>query len=194
MATVTRKRGGVEFDLRTIPPLKELQFRIDRFTKGISDWSGLLTTFGALFQRQMGEQFETEGAISGAPWARNEPTYALWKATMSRNRSRKVGVLSGALRSSLTGGGGYSERIGRAKADYGMSRSSPARPYGAYFDYVRPVIRMTGRWGRQYQKLTHQWLVAELRGSMGLGGAGLPELVRRGGGFGNLTHVDLRGT
>lgn len=192
MAEVTKGSAGVTFDLRTVPPLKEFQFRVSRFTKGISDWSGVLRAYGELFRRQMGEQFETEGRAGGKAWARNEPAYALWKATRSANRSRKVGVLTGALRSSMTGGGGYSEHVTRTRGDYGMSESSKAAPYGEYFDYVRKVIRMTPKWGREYQKVTHAWLVAEERGSMGIGGAALPASVRLGG----VTRkdVDLRGT
>ncbi len=48
---------------------------------------------------------------------------------------------------------------------------------------------MTARWGRQYQKVTHTWLVAEASGSLGLAG-----VVRAGGGYGSTQHVDLRGT
>jgi len=193
MATVTRQNAGVTFDLRTEPPLKEFQFRVSRFTKGIEDWGGALRAYGELFKRQMGEQFETEGRASGATWARNEPVYAAWKA-LHFIHSHKVGVLTGALRSSMTGGGGYSEKITKTSGSYGMSESSPAKPYGGFFSEKRPVIRMPAKWGTQYQKLTHAWLVAEERNAMGIGGSGLAGVVRSGGGFGNMQHVDLRGT
>ena len=192
MANVTRQSSGVTFDLRTDPPLKEFQYRVNRFTKGIEDWGGALRAYGELFKRQMGEQFETEGRASGATWARNEPAYAAWKAL--KFHSHKVGVLTGALRSSMTGGGGYSETITKTSGSYGMSGSSKAKPYGGYFAYVRPVLRMPAKWGTQYQKLTHSWLVAEERSSMGIGGSSLAGVVRSGGGFGNMQHVDLRGT
>ena len=180
MADVQRRNSGVTFDLRTDPPMKEFQFRVSRFTKGISDWSPVLRAFGDLFKGQMALQFETEGQASGKQWARNEPSYALWKAT--KFGGRKVGVLTGALRSAMTGGGGYSEHITTTTGDYGMSDSSKAAPYGQYFDYVRPVVRMTAKWGTEYQKATHAWLVAEERGSMGIGGAGIGEGIRLGGG------------
>lgn len=181
MAEVRRTDRGVTFDLRIDPPLKEFNFRISRFTDGISDWSGVLRSFGELFKRQMGEQFETEGKAGGRPWAKNEPAYALWKATKSARRSRKVGVLTGALRSSMTGGGGYSEHITKMRGDFGMSASSEAAPYGAHFDYVRKVIRLQAKHGRAYQKIAHVWLVAEERAAFGSGGSALPGSIALGG-------------
>jgi hypothetical protein len=181
MAEVKRQNSGVTFDLRTVPPMKEFQFRVSRFTKGISDWSGFFKAASELFKRQMGEQFETEGAAGGKPWAKNEPSYALWKATQSAKRSHKVGVLTGALRSSMTGGGGYSEHITKTRGDFGMSPSSKAAPYGEYFDYVRKVISLTPKHGRDYQKVAHTWLVAEERNAMGQGGSGLPGSIQLGG-------------
>ncbi len=191
MATVSRQSAGVTFDLRTEPPLKEFQFKMSRFSEGISDWGGALRAYGELFKRQMGEQFETEGRASGSTWARNERAYAAWKA-LHFIHSHKVGVLTGALRSSMTGGGGYSETITKTEGSYGMSDSSPAKPYGAIFSEKRPVLRMPAKWGTQYQKLTHAWLVAEERSSMGIGGSGLAGVVRSGGGFGNLQNVNLK--
>lgn len=191
MATVTRQSSGVTFDLRTDPPLKEFQFKMSRFSEGISDWGGALRAYGELFKRQMGEQFETEGRASGATWARNEPAYAAWKA-LHFIHSHKVGVLTGALRSSMTGGGGYSEKITKTSGSYGMSESSKAKPYGGFFSEKRPIIRMPAKWGTQYQKITQAWLVAEERNSMGVGGSGLAGVVRSGGGFGNLQNVDLK--
>ena len=187
-----RINAGVTFDLRTIPPLKEFQFRVSRFTKGIEDWSPALRGYGELFKRQMGEQFATAGAISGRSWATTEKAYTDWK--WAKFHTRMVGVRTRALLSSMTGGGGYSEIITKTAGSYGMSTSSEAAPYGQFFSETRPVIRMTPLWGRQYQRVTHQWLVAEMRSSMGIGGAGLAGVVKAGGGFGNLKNVDLRGT
>ena len=111
---------------------------------------------------------------------------------MQLYRTRKVGVRTRALLGAMTGGGGYSEAITATSASFGMSDSSRAKPYGAYFAAKRPVIRMTARWGRQYQKVTHAWLNAEMRGAMGIGGSALPGIVRGGGYPGNLQNVDLR--
>jgi hypothetical protein len=71
-----------------------------------------------------------------------------------------------------------------------MSADSPAAEYGEYFHEERPVIRMTADWGREYQKVIHAWLVAEERGSMGIGGANIGEMVRLGGVTPNLEHLD----
>jgi hypothetical protein len=171
--------AGVTFDIRMDPPLKEFQFRVSRFTKGISDWSSCLRAFGELFKRQMGEQFETEGAISGGRWQVLKDTYKAWKEV--HYPGNKIGVLTGALRSAMTGGGGYSEHITMTTGDYGMSDTSSAAPYGGYFTEKRPVIRMTARQGTSYQKVAHQWLIAEARGLTGAG-AGIAGDVRMGGG------------
>lgn len=178
MPKVTRQRAGVEFDLRTDPPLKEFQYRVSRFTKGVSDFSTFFSAVGEWFKTLMAKQFETEGSETGRRWTPNEPAYKAWKA--EHYHQHKVGVLTGALRSAMTGGGGYSEHITATAASYGMSENSPALPYGGYFSYVRPVIRVTAKHGRETQKLAHEWLLAEARGSMGIGGSGLSESVRRG--------------
>ena len=187
MAEVARNTGGVTFDFRTEPPMKEFQFRINEFSKGISDWSTALSACGKLFQKHMGMQFETEGAASGEPWDDLSPAYAEWKE--ANVPGQPIGVLYGALRSSMTGGGGYSENIGKTSADYGMSPDSPAAEYGEHFDELRPVIRMTPEWGREYQKVMHQWLIAEERNTMS-GGAGVAETVRLGGVTGSVQSVD----
>ncbi len=192
MAKVRRQKAGVEFDFRVDPPLKEFNFRVSRFTKGISDWSGMFQAASELFKRQMGEQFETEGRAGGKAWAKNEPAYAAWKA--EHGFGRKVGVLTGKLRASMTGGGGYSEHITKTRADFGMSTSSEAAPYGEFFDYVRKVIRLQARHGRQYQKVVHTWLVAEERAAFGSGGSGVASSVRAGGVTGSVQNIDLRGT
>jgi len=190
MAEVARNTGGVTFDFRTEPPMKEFQFRVSRFTEGISDWTTALSACGQLFQRHMGMQFETEGEASGEGWDELSPAYKEWKD--ANFPGEPIGVLYGYLRSSMTGGGGYSENIGKTSADYGMSPTSLAIEYGADFAEDRPVIRMTPEWGREYQKVMHQWLIAEERNTMS-GGAGVGEAVRLGGIAGNVKNVDWAG-
>jgi hypothetical protein len=176
MANVTRQSSGVTFDLRTEPPLKEFQYRINRFTEGISDWSTFFQGLGVWFKARMGETFGSEGSASGGKWADLTTAYAAWK--QEHYPGRPIGVLTGALRASMTGGGGYSETIHRTDASFGMSDSSKARPYGVHFSERRPVLRMPAKWGRETQKLTHEWLIAEARGSMHIGGSGFAGVVR----------------
>jgi hypothetical protein len=136
--------------------------------------------FGALgvwFKARMAEQFGTEGAASGGKWADLTEAYAKWKD--EHYPGRPIGVLTGALRSSMIGGPGYSQTISKTFASYGMSEASPAIAYGKHFAARRPVIRMTPGWGRDTQKLVHTWLVAEERASMGIGGASLAGTVSR---------------
>jgi hypothetical protein len=173
------------FDFRSDPPLKEFQFRVNRFADEISDFHGLFSSLGELFKREMVEQFETQGVISGGEWKELTAPYKKWK--QEHYPGRKIGVLTGALRSSMTGGGGWSEKIGQNEASWGMSDSSLARPYGKYFAAKRPVIRMTTSWGRDWQKVTHTWLVAEARAAFGSGG--VPGAVRAGGPGGNVNGV-----
>jgi hypothetical protein len=193
MATVSRQSAGVQFDLRTIPPLKQFQFNIDKFVKGISDWGPALRVCGELFKRQMGEQFSTGGAASGKPWKENKQSYSDWK--FAHYGTRMVGVRTRALMASMTGGGGYSETIGKTSGSFGMSESSPAKPYGAEFSKIRPVIRVTPRWGTQHQQAIHAWVLNEERYAMGSGSGAVAESVRLGGiRFRAPQNVDLRGT
>ena len=60
------------------------------------------------------------------------------------------------------------------------SPSSPAAPYGSYFDKRRKVVRITPVMARDWQKVTHTWLVAQTR-TLTQGG-GVAGTVRLGGG------------
>jgi hypothetical protein len=165
----------MQFDIRSIPPLKEFQFNILRYAKGISDWKPLFHSFGSLFKAQMVEQFETEGKMSGKSWPKLSDAYAAWKE--QKYPGNPIGVLTGAMRSAMIGGVGYSELILPTSASYGMSESSPAVGYAHYFNDgtekmpARPVIRVTPRWGTQFQKLTALWLREQMMaaGLMGKG-------------------------
>lgn len=189
MAEVTRKRRPVEFDLRFDPPLKEFNFRVEHFTSRISDWSGVMRAFSMLFQRHMAQAFETEGADTGPKWATVKREWAEYKAR--HNFGRKIGVYRGWLRSSMTGGGGYSEQITATSGSFGMSASSRAAPYGSFFAEKRPVVRLKAKHGREYQKVAHTWLVGEERGTMGFGGSGVAEAVRLGGVTGSVQTYEM---
>jgi hypothetical protein len=169
MAHSKQADGLVTFDLRTVPPMKELQFKLSRWTELISDWDPLMHLYGDRFKRQMVEQFATQGEMSGERWADTDPVYTAWK--LAHYGTSRVGVRSEALLSSMTGGGGYSEIIERTWASFGMSVNSLAKGYGSYFAEKRPVIRMTERWARQYQKDAHEWLNTEAHHA-GFTGAG----------------------
>lgn len=187
MANMTRQNGGVTFDFRIDPPLKEYQFRLSRFADGISDWRGCWPAVGELFKRQMVEQFVTEGKATGSRWAALTPEYATWK--QRHYPGRPIGVRTGALESAMTGGGGWGQSMEKDSAWFGMSDNAKAAPYAHHFAARRPVVRATARHGREYQKVMHTWLVAErgraLHQSVG-GGSGLAESVRMGG----VTSID----
>jgi hypothetical protein len=194
MAGVSRNGGAVEFDLSVDPPMKEFQFRIGRFAEGVEDFSSCLRACGELFKRHMGEQFATQGEMTGSRWKVLTPRYAKRKAAMHAEDEKlypgtTVGVLTGALRAAMTGGGGYTETITKTEGSFGMSDSALAAPYAKHFAAKRPVLRFKPSQGRQYQKVVHTWLVAEMRGSMGIGGSGLAGAVRAGGGVGNISSA-----
>lgn len=161
--------AGVRFEFAFDPPLKEFRFEINRFAMGIADYSTLFGALSLLFQAEMREQFASEGAVSGEQWAELSPAYASWKQG-GQYAGRPIGVLSGALRSSMTGGEGYSEHIGPMVAEFGQDEGTDAAAYGPFFAARRPVIRMTPLWGRAWQKTTHEWVVSEARDAFGLGG------------------------
>ena len=179
MPSISRQSASeISFDLRTDPPLKEFQFKLKRFAEGLSDFSGFFGALGEWFKTQMVLQFETQGAFTSGRWLELTEPYRKWKE--AHYPGRKIGVLTGALRSSMTGGGGYSQHITKIAASFGMSENSKAVPYGKAFSDIRPVINWGIKEGAQVQKLTHTWVVAEQRGSMGIGGAGLAGSVRAG--------------
>lgn len=179
MASISQGERGIRFTFETDPPIKNLGYELGRYANEIGDWSGLLKTFSPLYQRHMAEAFETEGAATGARWAAVDPEYARRKR--ASGHGSKIGVYSGALRSSQTGGGGFSAEIGKNKGSFGMSTSSKALPYGRYFAEKRPVIRISKRQVREYLDLTKQWTVAEAR-KAGIGNQELATSIPLGGG------------
>jgi phage gpG-like protein len=175
VATVSRKSAGVTFDLRTDPPLKEFEFQLSRFTEGISDWSPMFSRIGGVFRQQMSKQFQTEGAAGSGRWARLSEEYAAWK--QRHYPGRKIGVLTGALRSSMTGGSGYSQVITKVAASFGMDSASKAIAYGRFFSDgtkkmpSRPVIVGTAMRGVQMRRTVDIWVREEAHHS-GLIGKG----------------------
>jgi len=149
------------FDLHTDPPIEGMRFALDRAADNVSDFSTLLEGFGDIFKGHMRQQFGSEGAWGAGGWAELSPAYDIWKR--ENYPGRPIGVLSGALRSSMTGGSGYDEKIGHDEASYGMSAGSAAAPYGKYFagggrGPARPVVKWGSAQSRDYQKFAHEWL------------------------------------
>jgi hypothetical protein len=162
------KQPGVQFNFAVDPPLKEFNFAVNRFAMGISDYTSLFGALSLTFQMEMREQFASEGGASGERWAQLSPAYKAWKE--EKYPGQPIGVLSGALRESMTGGTGYSETITPMVAEFGEDPGADAAEYGPYFAARRPVMRMTTGWGRAWQKVTHEWVVSEARDAFGLGG------------------------
>jgi hypothetical protein len=184
VATISQGERGIRFTFEVDPPLKNLGFELGRFATEISDWSDLLRTFSPLFQRHMAEAFETEGAATGGRWADvsdNPQGHGYKSRKKASGHGTKIGVYSGALRSAMTGGGGFSVDISKTHGSYGMSTSSKALPYGHYFKEKRPVVRLSKRQIGEYAELTKQWTFAEAR-KAGIGNASLPTAISLGGG------------
>lgn len=170
MAGVTRSGSGVTFDFRTDPPLKEFQFKLSRFTEGLSDFTPMFERIGGVFRQQEKKQFQSEGALGSGRWAKlsDNPAgagYASWKKR--HYPGRKIGVLTGALASSMTGGRGYSQKVSKTSASFGMDPGSAAVHYGRYFSEgtekmpARPLIVATSLRGKQLQKTATTWVREE---------------------------------
>jgi hypothetical protein len=188
MAAITQGERGIRFTFTTDPPIKNLGYELGRYAKGIDDWSGLLKTFSPLYQRHMAEQFETEGAATGSRWASVDSAYAERKK--ATGHGSKIGVYSGALRSSQTGGAGFSAEITRHGGSFGMSATSKATSYGKYFAAKRPVVRISKRQIKEYLDLTKQWTITQAR-EAGIGNASLAAAIPLGGGV--ATHSVFAG-
>jgi phage gpG-like protein len=154
-------RPSLEVSFTTDPPLSHLAFQVDRFADEIADLRPLMELFGDVFRSQMTQQFASEGRHGSGGWAALSPAYEKWKR--EHYPGRPIGVLTGSLRSAMTGGDGYSEQIGTTTASFGMDASSPATPYGKYFDARRPVIRIPQSAVGEWRKACHEWLVAATR-------------------------------
>lgn len=161
---------SILFDLHTDPPIEGMRFALDRAADNVSDFHTLLEGFGDIFKGHMQQQFASEGAWGAGGWAALSDAYDMWK--QEHYPGCPIGVLSGALRSSMTGGDGYDEKIGHDEASYGMSAGSDAAPYGKYFagggrGPARPVVKWGSAQSRDYQKHAHQWLLWALDLSIG---------------------------
>jgi len=156
---------AIKFDLTTDPPIDGMVWALDRMADGVSNFDGLFRGFGEIFRGFMQKQFETEGSFGAGGWAALSPAYAAWKE--EHFPGRPIGVLSGALRSGMTGGGGYSEEIGSDSASWGLSASSPADAYGKHFAARRPVIKWGAEQSRAFQKFSHEWLHYAIKEAQG---------------------------
>ena len=170
MAGATPGKGSITFDLRVDPPLRQYEFKLSRFSEGISDFRPLFSRIAGVFQQQMKKQFQSEGALGGGRWAAlsDNPKGHGYKSWKQRHYpGRKIGVLTGALLSSMTGGSGWSQTIGRTSASFGMSESSKASAYARYFARgtekmpARPVIVATILRGTQLRRTVDIWVREE---------------------------------
>jgi len=159
------------FDIQTDPPIAGMKFALDKLADGVSDFSGLFDGYDEIFRTYMVQQFTTEGGFGAGGWHPLSPAYDAWKR--EHYPGRPIGVLTGALRSSMTGGQGYSARLNKTEASYGMDRGSKALDYGQYFHKgtpkmpARPVIQWSAEQSRAFQKHTHVWLHWEVQDSLG---------------------------
>lgn len=156
--------GATLFSFTTVPPIEGMTFALSERADAVEDLHSLLEAFGPVFRRHMQEQFATEGALAGG-WADLNPRYEAWKS--EHYPGRPIGVLTGALRSAMTGGAGYTEDIGSDTASYGLG-GGPATVYGKYFagggrGPARPVLKWGSAQVRDYQKAAHLWLVDALQ-------------------------------
>lgn len=151
----------LEVSFTTDPPLHEFSWQVDRFADEIADLKPLMGLFGDVFRSHMTQQFATEGRHGSGGWDALSPAYEQWKR--EHYPGRPIGVLTGALRSAMTGGSGYSERISETDASFGMDASSAATSYGKHFDARRPVIRIPQSAVGDWRKACQEWLVAATR-------------------------------
>lgn len=176
---------GIKFDLSSDPPIDGMVWALDKLADGVSDFTTLLEGFDTIFRSFMTKQFESQGSFGAGGWQALSPAYDAWK--QEHYPGRPIGVLTGALRSAMTGSDGYSAEITRDSASYGMSAGSAATAYGKHFAARRPVIAWSGAQSREFQKFSQVWLNTELDKVKGHGSAfGGSEVPNVPGVFGGL--------
>jgi hypothetical protein len=95
------------------------------------------------FRGYMIELFDSEGAAGGSRWKTLSSNYIAWKGHST------IGILTGDMRESLTGGSGYTHRMTKTKLTIGQRPG--AVPYTKHFSRVRPIAFSQGEhrlWGR----------------------------------------------
>lgn len=131
MITLTFNVAGVQ----------EFKAGIERFSEGISDLTPAWEDIRDYFWEVEAGQFDAEGGGDSGPWAPLSPTYAAWKAV---HYGTPILELTGALRESLTGGGGSEVEISPMRLRVGS-----AVPYGIFHQWgtdrmaQRKVIDLT---------------------------------------------------
>lgn len=154
------------FNFQFVPPLRRLRFALDRFAEEIENFTPLFAIYNERFQEAMEHQFDTEGAYGlGRRWTRLSPAYAAWKET--HYPGQPIGLLTGALYDSMTGGPGYAFHASPVAASFGQE-TGPAIEYGKYFAQARPVIRLSPEEGLAWAKAAHEWCYAVARKDMTL--------------------------
>jgi len=154
---------GTLFAFEVDPPIEGMVFAFGQAAGNVEDMTGLVEGFGTIFTGLMQRQFGSEGALAGG-WAPLSAAYAAWKS--ARYPGRPIGVLSGALRSAMTGGAGYTAQVSSTSGSFGLG-GGPATAYGMYFagggrGPARPVIKWGSGESRLFQKWAHAWLNDQL--------------------------------
>jgi hypothetical protein len=148
------------FSFNWDPPLEHFTFSISRFAQEITDFSGLFTWYAEMFKTWMDRQFGDTGSEgeygTGARWQDLTDRYKEWKIDF-RGSEYPIGVLTGALYESMTGGDGWSQQIEATRAEFGMDPGSEAAEYGSYFADVRPVIAAPEDEATLWQKAMQEW-------------------------------------
>lgn len=130
---------------------QQLSMAVTRVTRGVDDMRPLWEMFRTSFIEQEQHTFD-----AGTGWPPLSPTYAAWKAA---HYGTPPLVLTGALRDSLTGGGGFVYRAAPKSLAIGSEV-----PYGGYHQTgtskmpARKPIQMDELFGRVWARDAGRYL------------------------------------
>jgi phage gpG-like protein len=146
--------SGVE-----VTGIEELTVGFSRFAEDIQDASEAFRLMAADFHELERRQFESEGKYGSGGWPALSPRYAAWKA--ANYPGRKILVLSGLLKESLTDGNPWTvEEIEPTQMLIGTNipYSLHHQLGGERVPQRKPVV-LTEADQQRWIKIFHAWLV-----------------------------------
>lgn len=131
-------RGRIRFTVLGDEVLTRRLYKIGRNAIDLSD--GFDRIFDA-FEDWTGEQFATQGAYMGPPWAPLQPATIAEKAREGAANPAQALVRTGALALSLQGGPGGIRRVGPGEARWGSNDPKLGYHHGKMRSASNPVPR-----------------------------------------------------
>jgi len=133
--------------------------KVKRAHKNLSN-QALFEMYERRFRGYMSDMFKTEGASADSPWKKLSSSYIDWKGHDT------IGVLSGKMQSSLTGGDGYFHKITHDNVQMGQRKGFA--PWTKFFrnGRVPRSIELSSKERNLWKSMAQHYYAETIRNAM----------------------------